>query len=123
MTQLVAVLLLAALWAGATAAPAGKDDSSIHERLQALVGPEKRLRDYAPFVTERGEHANLVLFVTDAVEPPADARLHEPEESSCPEMVTGIALRGTYHVGLVIGRRLINEVVIPPAESFPLFRL
>jgi len=115
------VLLLAAVCTGATTAPTGRDDASIHERLQALVGPEKRLRDYAPFVTERGEHANLVLFVTDAVDPPTDAQLEDIP--TCPGMVMAIPLRGTYHVALVVSGRLINEVAIPPAYSYPLFRL
>ena len=62
-------------------------------------------------MTERGEPATLVLFVTNATEPAVHAELGEL--MSCPEMVTGIPLAGDYHVGLVRGGALVSQVSIP----------
>ncbi len=110
-----------------TASPHSEDtDTATRRGLQKLFSPEKRVRDFAPFVTERGEHAFLVLFVTGAKEP-ADSEQLDPM-ASCGSMDAGIALVGTYHIALVVGRHIINEVTIPssdppttnPTFAFPL---
>jgi hypothetical protein len=85
-------------------------NAATEKALQVLLGPAKRLRDYATFVTERGETAELVLFVTDAIDPPPDAKLGDVW---CGERVRGIPLTGTYHVGLVMDGKLVNQVTIP----------
>ena len=86
-------------------------------QLEKLLGSGKRLRDFEPFVTERREPALLALYVTGATEPPSDASL--PALLSCPEMVDGIALAGTYHLALVISGTLVNEIAIPGPEDSP----
>jgi hypothetical protein len=106
------------------------DDSAVQTQLSTLLGPTKRLRDFAPFTTERGESAFLVLFVTDSIEPTKNTDLSQA--MSCSGDVEGIGLSGTYHVGLVLGAKLINDVAVPcnaggmicghPMElSFPLW--
>ncbi len=70
-----------------------------------------RIRDYAPFETERGEGALLVLYATDAVDPPDDATL--PADADCATRVTGIPLLAHYHVALVVRGALVDTVDVP----------
>jgi hypothetical protein len=80
--------------------------------LQALLGPEKRVRDSVSFTTEKGEAAALVLYVTEveAVGGTGDDEIAQP--LGCPEQVAGIRLTGVYHVALVIDGKLINELTV-----------
>lgn len=81
--------------------------------LQALLGAEKRLRDSADFITEKGEPATLVLYVTKVEEPPSD-RVDLDEPLSCGNQAEGIPLTGVYHVALVIDGAIVNGVTISP---------
>lgn len=102
-----------------TVAPAegDSDQSGTRTKLEQLFGPGKRVRDFEPFVTERGEPALLVLFVTNATDWSGKVKLDEP--ISCPAEVAGIPLTGTYHVALVINQQLVNEVPIPRRDDLP----
>lgn len=128
---LTAASLLAVALAGAVpAAPpaSARDVVALTDEVEQVLGSERLLRSFAPFTTERGESAVLVLFVTGATGPTVLANLEGP--LSCPDAAAGIGLTGTYHVGLVRGGALINDVVIPctqeadcvstEAMSFPL---
>lgn len=105
-----------------SAANSAPPDDAAH--IAKLLGPDRRLRDFEAFTTERGEPAFLVLFVTDPHDPPADYDLSDAH--SCPEELYGIALDGIYHVALVLGSQLVNEIPIPgslpdsPRVSLPL---
>ena len=93
---------------------------AVGARLAKLLGPGTRLRDFAPFTTERGEPAFLVLFVTNPTpEPSPDETIDTSQPLSCYKETEGISLGGIYHVGLIIGGRLINEVQIPGALRPP----
>ena len=81
--------------------------------LQTLLGPKKRFRDSADFTTEKGERAALVLYVTNVQTPGGDRVEIEPP-LSCGNEVAGIPLTGVYHVALVIGGALVNELTISP---------
>jgi hypothetical protein len=107
----VCAAVIAATGAATPAASERPTDDATQARLATLLGPQRLLRDFAPFTTERGEAAFLVLFVTGATGP--TVLLSSDEPWSCPEAAEGIALHGTYHVGLVRDGRLVNEVVVP----------
>ena len=109
--HLAAVVVWLAMPVAAYATEAVADSTPVQASLQAVLGPTRRLRDYASFVTEKGERATLLLFVMDGIELPAKEPLEEILD--CPSMVEGIPLRGNYHVGLVVGAKLINEIAIP----------
>lgn len=87
-------------------------------QLVQLLGPDKRLRDFAPLTTERGERAFLLLFVTAPIAEPSVGEKLRPQPRSCPEDAEGIALGGIYHVGLVIGDKLVNEVQLPGTSAW-----
>lgn len=92
------------------------DDAAMRAQLAKILGRGRRLRDFAPFTTERDESAFLVVFVTGATEP-SDQR--DLGFVSCPEEVAGTPLIGVYHVGLIVRGRVVNEVPIPGNEDSP----
>jgi hypothetical protein len=108
-------VLLAALSCAASRAAAA-DASPSADDIQKLLGPDKRIRDSASFTTEKGEPATFVLYVTkvQAVDDGERVDLVGPMPPSCPEQVTGIALRGIYGLALIVGGALVNDLTIPP---------
>lgn len=102
-------LLLGLPQAGAFSGAEGR--ALVRGQLAELLGAGATIRDFAPFETERGEGAFLVLYVTDADTPPDDATL--PADPTCPQMVEGVALTGRYHVALVVRGTLVNTVAVP----------
>lgn len=81
--------------------------------LQALLGPEKRVRDSVSFTTEKGETAALVLYVTDVQAVGGEENDEIAPPVSCPQEVPGIPLAGVYHVALIVDGKLVNEITIP----------
>jgi hypothetical protein len=89
-------------------------------QLEEILGKGRYLRGWAPFETERGEGALLVLYATDVVEPPIDAE--PPATPTCAEQVTGLPVVGRYFVALVVRGALVNTIELPADGplAFPL---
>jgi hypothetical protein len=83
------------------------------DNLQALLGPEKRVRDSVSFTTEKGERAALVLYVTN-VQAFGGDRVEIEAPLGCADQVAGIPLAGVYHVALIVDGVVINEITLSP---------
>jgi len=89
-------------------------------RLQALLGRDKLLRDFATFTTERGEPAALLLYVTHAHERSEIESCLDGGGMICDDGI--VWLDGNYSVALVVGGQFVNSVQIPELGSLPLMK-
>jgi len=82
-------------------------DQSLLARLRTRFGPDKLVRDFVTFKTEKGEAATLVLYITGARA--EDSGCDTTPFCGCP-VYGQVSLFGTYVLALVVGDTVINEV-------------
>jgi hypothetical protein len=82
------------------------------KNLQTLLGRKRLLRDFAPFTTERGEPAALLLYAAHARRRSLIDECFGQGVCAGPEWEGLVWLDGDYAVGLVIDGRFVNGVPI-----------